>query len=347
MLCSDSVSARFSLNQANACRGISGLDILLYTIPGVSVALLSWGAYEALGTREREAQQTIKTLLDEKKKSQHLITETDDKPKKKTKQKDSILKQKHKQESFRAKLEIKLERANMLLRFEEYLLFCFLSAVGAALLAHYVGGLGWLLAVPLGVPGFFLPALLLNVKTWLRMKKAQVQFPEVLDTMVSCFKTGYGFNRAVQQVSDNYNDPWGTEFGKMALETSLGASLEDTLTNLARRIPNPDVDLFVTCILIQKDTGGNMTEMLGNLSTTCRDRFKLLRKVSAISAQGKLTAVIVCLVPLVVMGFMYLFVGEAVEEFISNPIGQVIIGLAMGWMAIGAAVLWKMVQIEV
>jgi tight adherence protein B len=151
----------------------------------------------------------------------------------------------------------------------------------------------------------------------------------------------------VQQVALNYKDPWGTEFQKMVVETSLGATLEEVLSRLCRRVPNPDVDLFATCVLIQKETGGNMTELLANLSQTCRERFKLFRKISAITAQGKLTAVIICLVPFIIMAFMYLFMSEAVLEFLQNPIGWVILGAALIWMSIGAGVLWKLVQVDV
>jgi tight adherence protein B len=117
--------------------------------------------------------------------------------------------------------------------------------------------------------------------------------------------------------------------------------------NLQRRIPTPDVDLFVASLLIQKDTGGNLAEMLGNLSNTCRERQKLNRKVSAISAQGKLTAGIVAMVPLVIMGLMYTLTGDSVINFLSILIGQIIMGAAVVWMLIGFVVLWKMVQIDV
>jgi tight adherence protein B len=148
-------------------------------------------------------------------------------------------------------------------------------------------------------------------------------------------------------VADNFGDPWGTEFNKMAVETSLGSATDDLLMNLQRRIPTPDVDLFVASLLIQKDTGGNLAEMLGNLSNTCRERQKLNRKVSAISAQGKLTAGIVAMVPLVIMGLMYTLTGDSVINFLSILIGQIIMGAAVVWMLIGFVVLWKMVQIDV
>lgn len=317
---------------------------LLWATSLGGLALLSWGLYEALFAKQLEARKTIEARLEDASPTEPLPKIQPKPPNKE----DSILKKRHKDEThWRFRLEQKLERANLLMRVNEFLLVCVASALVSCVFLGWACQTPWGLAFLLAPAGGFLPVLGLNLKVWWRMNVARQQFPEILDTMVNCFKTGYGFNRAVQQVADNFKDPWGTEFGKMALETSLGANMEETLTNLAYRVPNPDVDLFVTSMLIQKDTGGNLTELLGNLSHTCRERFKLIRKVAAISAQGKLTAIIVSLVPLMIMGFMYLFMGAAVLEFVSNIIGQIILGLTMCWMTCGVVVLWKLVQIEV
>jgi tight adherence protein B len=327
------------------------MDMLLYALPGLGVFTALALLLKGEPSKEEQAQANIKALLSPQPTTQAVVAvtlfETEQTEAPLNTHEDSLLKKRPKAESWRAKLETRLERGNLLIRVEEFLGFCAVSSVVCSLLGVFMFGLPWPFALLLGVAAFCLPSLMLNLRCWWRLRVATSQFPDVLDTLVSCFKTGYGFNKAVQQVAQNYHDPWGTEFGKMALETSLGANLDETLGNLSQRLPSPDVDLFVTCMLIQKETGGNMTELLGNLSHTCRERFKLARKVSAISAQGKLTSVIVCMVPLTIMGFMYLFMSEAVTEFLSNVIGQIVIGVAMGWMALGAVVLWKMVQIEV
>jgi tight adherence protein B len=107
------------------------------------------------------------------------------------------------------------------------------------------------------------------------------------------------------------------------------------------------VDLFVTALLIQKETGGSMAELLGNLSKTIRDRYKLFQKIGAISAQGKLSAGIVCVVPFLLCAIMFAFLPEAMMKFVTNPIGIVLLTLAGFWMICGIAVLFKIVQIEV
>lgn len=239
-----------------------------------------------------------------------------------------------------------LEKANWMLRPQEFTALQLAAAVAIGMICFF-GKMGIPVAGIAAVGGFFVPVLALKVKIWLRMNKANAQFADVLDALVNCFKTGYGFNRALQVISDNFEDPWGTEFGKMCVEISLGAQPDEVLQRLTERVPSPDVDLFVTGLLIQRETGGNLAELLGNLSRICRERQKLLRKVSAISAQGKLSAVIVICVPFLLFAMMYAFQKDAVTQFVTSIVGIVLLSLAGFWMCCGIVVLWKIVQIEV
>ncbi len=249
--------------------------------------------------------------------------------------------------SFIDKVDQDLERANLLIKTTEFLMICLATGVAGVLVSWLVFQLYPLLAVLIGVPCLGLPIIFLKLKILLRTMKAEEQFADVLDTMVNSFKTGFGFNRAVQQIAENFDDPWGTEFAKMSAEMNLGANQESALYSLAKRLPLPDVQLFVTALIIQKETGGNMAELLSILSNTCRDRFKLKRKVAAISAQGKLSAGIICCVPFFLMGVIYTFLPEPVMKFVSNPIGIVIMVVMGTWMAFGIGILFKIAHIEV
>jgi tight adherence protein B len=239
-----------------------------------------------------------------------------------------------------------LEKANWLLRPEELVLLQVVAAAGVGVLM-FLGKVAIPLVIVGAIVGFVLPLLCLKVKIWLRMGKANAQFADVLDALVNCFKTGYGFNRALQVIADNFEDPWGTEFGKMCTEITLGAQPDEVLQRLTERVPSPDVDLFVTGMLIQRETGGNLAELLGNLARICRERQKLLRKVGAISAQGKLSALIVICVPFLLFAMMYGFQQAAVTQFVTSLIGIILLSVAGIWMACGVFVLWKIVSIEV
>lgn len=315
-------------------------SMLISLVPAAGVVLLIVGFYKTLFEKQVQAQEHIQDLLGN--------ASTRNRP---AKDQENILKRRKKNKDGKVskadELETKLERANILITPNEFMMLSVVSAFAGGLLIWLMFGQNLVLAIPLGAACSGLPYLFMTVKTILRMKKAAAQFSDVLNSMVNAFKTGFGFSRAVQMVADNYDDPWGTEFGKMAAEMNLGASMEDALYSLSSRVPSPDVDLFVTALLIQKETGGSLAELLGNLSHTIRDRYKLFQKVGAISAQGKLSAGIVCCVPFLLCGIMYLFLPDAMIQFVTNPIGIVLLVLASFWMCCGIGVLYKIVQIEV
>ncbi|MDX2084459.1 MAG: type II secretion system F family protein [Candidatus Melainabacteria bacterium] len=316
-------------------------DTLLFLIIAITLFLLFMGVYKLTAEKKVQAREQIQSLLGDEAKGESVVNRLRQKE-------EALLKKRSKDhQSFKYKLENKLERANLLIRTDEFMMIS--AGAGALVGLFFQFGIGTpiILSILLGGVGICLPYLYIHVLIWLRMRKAAAQFADVLDAMVNCFKTGYGFNKAVQVIMENYDDPWGTEYGKMFMELSLGAPMDDVLTGLARRVPSPDVDLFVTSILIQKETGGNMAELLNNLSHTIRERYKLFRKVAAISAQGKLSAIVVGLVPFFLMGLMFVLLRDPVVKFVTNPIGIFIMVVAAIWMGIGIFVLYKIVQIEV
>ncbi|WP_373532090.1 type II secretion system F family protein [Vampirovibrio sp.] len=315
-------------------------SLLMSLIPATGVVLLIIGFYKTWFEKQVQAQEHIQDLLGNVSNRNRPAKDQDNILKRRKKNKDGTA-------SKREQLEIKLERANMLITPNEFYMISIGSALLGGLVIWFLSGQNMLITIPLGAACIALPYAFMSLKTMLRMKKAAAQFSDVLNSMVNAFKTGFGFSRAVQMVADNYDDPWGTEFGKMAAEMNLGASMEDALYSLSSRVPSPDVDLFVTALLIQKETGGSLAELLGNLSHTIRDRYKLFQKVGAISAQGKLSAGIVCCVPFLLCGIMYLFLPDAMIQFVTNPIGIALLILAGFWMCCGVGVLYKIVQIEV
>ncbi|MBX2861114.1 MAG: type II secretion system F family protein [Vampirovibrio sp.] len=314
-------------------------ETLLIILIAATVFLLLVGFYKTSFEKKVQAQEHIQGMLAGKKGAGAMGRggQNEDILRKRNKEKDSFI----------ARLETDLERANLLLRVNELIMICLVTAVLGFLISNYLMVWGMIISILTGIGSFFIPFLYLKIRIFLRMQKAVEQFSDVLDAMVNCFKTGFGFNRAIQVIATNFEDPWGTEFGKMAMELNLGASQDDVLYNMAQRVPSPDVDLFVTALVIQKETGGNLAELLGNLSNTIRERYKLFRKVSALSAQGKLSATIICLIPFALMGLMYVLLHEPTVQFISNPIGIALMVAVSIWMALGVAVLFKIVSIEV
>ncbi len=312
---------------------------LLILCAGATTFFLAVGIYQSffakrVKVRDRFEQQTEDPTEARRRK----IQETHN---------DNILKQRKGKASNKSMaMEVKLERANMMIQPGEFSMICMVCAVITGLLT-WAFSQNIIFGVIALFLGFQFPHWYMGIKTHFRMAKAEEQFSDVLDSMVSCLKTGLGFSQSVNTVTENFGDPWGTEFGKVSVETSMGLTQKEVLNNLYTRLPNPDVEMFVTAMQIYSETGGNLVELLGNLSVTIRTRYKLLRKVSTLSAQGKLSAMIIILVPFVIAGIMSLAMPEACLEFVTNPIGIIIIVLASIWMAMGIFVLFKIVQIQV
>lgn len=315
------------------------IDNIIIICLVITFFILFLGIYQTTLGKKESAKENIKTLLGNQKGTNPADF--------KNQQEIALKRHKKGDATFMAKLELKLERANMMIKSNEFVIICVVSGIITVPVCAFMFGLPLPVAILLGFGGAFLPMLLLNVKIMLRMGKADAEFADILDALVNCFKTGYGFNRAVQVIAENYDDPWGTEFGKMGMEMNLGSNQEDVLYSLTNRIPSPDVDMFVTALIIQKETGGNMAELLANLSNTCRERYKLYRKVSAISAQGKLSAGVVSSIPFGMMGLMAVMFPQAVDDFVNNPIGFILLCVALFWMGCGMIVLYKLTKVEV
>lgn len=312
---------------------------LIYILPVIPVLMALAGVYYTFFAKQDKAKAFLNTLFDDPDREAVM---------RQIEQQHFILKKRRKkdQSQWAQRLDEAMERANLLLKPNEFIGIMLGVGVLGFFLAFAMGK-GPFLAVLFAVAGNLLVVAYLKVRIMLRMAKARAQFADVLDTMVNCFKSGYGFSRAIQVVAENFTDPWSTELNKVATEMNFGSTQEDALLALTKRVPNPDVALFVTAVTIQKETGGNLAELLTNLSVTIRERYKLLSKVNALSAQGKLSAVIVFLIPFGLAGIFALMMPDMMALFIKHPIGVVLIVFSCIMQLIGGVVLKKIVTLEV
>ena len=158
--------------------------------------------------------------------------------------------------------------------------------------------------VPWGVPvgaaaGFALPFMVLNYKRGKRLRAFEEAFPEALDLISRALKAGHAFATGMKMVADEMPEPIGPEFRKTFDEQNFGLPLKDALDNLTHRVPIIDVRFFATAVLIQRETGGNLSEILENLAHVVRERFKILRQVRVYTAHGRLTGYVLLALPAV------------------------------------------------
>jgi tight adherence protein B len=202
------------------------------------------------------------------------------------------------------------------------LLFGFIVAAVLRMAVGWLGG---------GVLGFSLPFLFIRVKRTRRLRAFEETFPEALDLMARALKAGHAFATGLKMVADEMPEPVGPEFRKTFDEQNFGLPLKDALSNLTERIPLLDVRFFSTAVLIQRETGGNLSEILENLSHVVRERFKILRQVRVYTAHGRLTGYVLLALPAFLAVALFFINPEHMQLLFREHMGQM--------MLIGAAVM--------
>ena len=195
--------------------------------------------------------------------------------------------------------------------------------------------------------GTILPYLVLRILRGRRRKAFGAQFPDALDMIVRSLRAGHPTPIAISMVAREMKDPIGSEFGIVADEITYGADLESALRNLYFRIGQDDLPLFVTAVAIQSSTGGNLGEILENLSKVIRERFKMRRKVRALASEGRASALILSSLPILLLMIIHVvapnFYGSIWDEDLTK---KVLMGAA-GWMGVGNFIMFRMVNFRI
>ena len=227
------------------------------------------------------------------------------------------------------------------------LLSCAAFGLTAGMLVSYGAHQPLLISALVGAAVAALPLLYVGRQRSKRLGKFERQLPDALDLITRALRSGHAFPSALQMVGEEMPDPVAAEFRIVHDEVNFGVSLQQALTNLSERIPLTDLRYFIVSVLIQRDSGGNLTEVLGNLSRLIRERLKLMGKIKVLSSEGRLSAWILGIMPFALGGVMYLVNPEFMSPLWKDPIGIAIIQYLLTMMALGALVLMKIIKIRV
>ena len=201
------------------------------------------------------------------------------------------------------------------------------------------------------VPGFLLgasvPFLVLMRKRTVRLRRFEEQFPEALDLLSRAIKAGHAFQTAMGMVADEGAEPMGPEFRKAFEEQNYGLPLKDALNNMAIRMPLIDVRFFATAVLIQRETGGNLSEILDNLAYVVRERFKILRQVRVYTAHGRMTGYVLLALPAFLAIALMFINPEHMNVLFTSASGKMMIAATVVLQTIGYLWIRKIVTIEV
>jgi tight adherence protein B len=178
------------------------------------------------------------------------------------------------------------------------------------------------------------------------MRDMEQQLPEALDFISRAVRAGHAFSVSLELLSNEMPDPIKTEFRRVFQEVNLGSALDTAMRNLAHRIPIIDVRFFVSAVLLQRETGGNLSEILTKLAQTIRERFRLKGHIKAVTAHSRMTAVVVGAVPIVALFLLsFSFPGYA-EPFVKEPEGRTLAVIAIISQALGFLILRKLVNFK-
>lgn len=191
------------------------------------------------------------------------------------------------------------------------------------------------------------PLMYVHFKRSQRLLKLERQLPDTLDLITRALRAGHAFPSALKMAGEEMAEPIAGEFRIVHDEINFGVSLQQALTHLSERVPITDLRYFVVAVLIQRDSGGNLTEILGNLSQLIRERLKLLAKVRVLSSDAKLSAWILGLMPFLLGGVMTLVNPTFMKPLWNDPIGISIIKYMLAIMLIGVFIMRKIIRIRV
>jgi tight adherence protein B len=226
-----------------------------------------------------------------------------------------------------------------------------LTSVAAAVLGFIVLASAAHQVIFIGAAGAMLlsslPVVYVSWKRQRRLEKMEQQLPEALDFMTRALRSGHAFSSALLMVGEEMQDPIAGEFKMVHDEINFGVAIQQALINLSERVPLTDLRYFVVSVLIQRDTGGNLTEVLSNLSRLIRERLKLIGRVRVLSANGRFSAWTLVVLPFALGALMNLMNPDFMSPLWTDPIGITILQITLGLMVIGVLIMRKIIKIRV
>ncbi len=254
---------------------------------------------------------------------------------------------------FGDRIQRDLARADIKLNVAEYLALHILLGFGAFAVG-YILGRGLFLGIVFGIGAFFVPRLYVGYLQKKRLRDFDNQLGDMLNLTVNGLRAGYSSMQAQESVSRELPPPISVEFHRVVQEIQLGLPQEAALANLTRRVPSADLDFVVTAINVQREVGGNLAEILDNISYTIRERVRIKGEIATLTAQGQITAWVISLLPIGLALFLFIINRSYMMNFFGPPFvfGLPICGLSMLLTAlimivVGFAIVQKIVDIEI
>jgi tight adherence protein B len=245
------------------------------------------------------------------------------------------------------RLDRLLEQSGQTWSVAQFLLLSASLAVGGLLLGMWLVPKYLMAALVVAMVAGLLPLGIVLRARRRRMRRIEEQLPDALDLMSRALRAGHAFPSALKMVGDEMSEPIAIEFGTAFDEVNFGMSMQDALMNLATRVPSGELKYFVVAVLIQRTTGGNLAELLDQIAAIMRARQKLLGTIRVLSADGRLSAWILSLLPFVLAAVIFALNSEFLEILWTDPAGLMVVVTALVLMALGIFWMRQIIHIHI
>jgi len=243
-------------------------------------------------------------------------------------------------------IEHKLIQAALPMRGAEFMVICVgVGIVGTVIFLLLSGSIS--LSLMGGAVALSVPFLILQAKISQRKKAFNDQLGDTMVLIANALRTGYSFMQAVDMVSREMAKPIGEEFARVLKEMNLGVTVEDALNNMAKRMNSEDLDLVITAVLIQRQVGGNLAVVLDSIANTIRERIKIKGHIRTLTAQGKISGIIIGLLPIIIGGIIYVVNPEYIKVLFTHPLGKAMLVAGAVSQLIGMMVIRKIINIDI
>lgn len=193
----------------------------------------------------------------------------------------------------------------------------------------------------------YVPLMMVKKARTKRLDSMEAQLPDALDFLARSMRAGHAFTISLEMVGEEVADPLGQEFRALFNEQNMGGSLDRSFANFSKRVPLADVRFFSSAVLLQRQTGGNLGEVLGRLSHIIRERFRLKGQIKAVSAHGRLTATILTILPIATLGGLMIVSPSYLSPLFHDPMGKKLVMIGIVCLTLGNMFIRKIVRIRV
>ena len=245
---------------------------------------------------------------------------------------------------------VQLERAGLAFKLHEYIALRVLVALVALAVVLLLGRgtpLALLLGIPAGIAGYMLPAFYVRMRIGRQIRKFNDQLEGMLTMVSSSLRAGFGLMQALNLAAEQLQPPMSTELHRLQRDTRMGASIEEALENLRERVGSYDLDVIVTAILIQRSVGSNLSEVLEKVAHTIRERVRIKGEINTLTAQKKISGWIIGLMPAAFVAMMLAINFEYMSLLFTDPVGRLLLILAVGLDIIGILMIRRIVSVDI